>query len=277
MQGWSAAGRSDLVNMQRQPITERLRGGPDKAEKKISLIRLVPNAVTILALCCGLTAIRHGLEGRFEMSVAILFIAALLDGIDGRIARLMKVESKIGAQLDSLVDFLNFGIAPVLLVYMWGMADMERLGWLAMLTFTVCAALRLARFNVQAGDPDRPVWRDSFFTGMPSPAAGMLVLVPLILEFSGIPDMKRFYVAICFYTICLGALMVSNIPTPSAKRLSFRFKRRQSLVVLLTFGLLAGTLLTFPWVGLLLIGAVYILSLPVTAWQFYQIKSKNVV
>ncbi|MGC6472261.1 MAG: CDP-diacylglycerol--serine O-phosphatidyltransferase [Parvibaculales bacterium] len=261
--------------MQRQPITQRLKGSRDRGEKRISLIRLVPNAVTVLALCCGLTAVRHGLDGRFEASVTLLFIASLLDGIDGRIARLMKVESKIGAQLDSLVDFLNFGVAPVLLVYMWGMADMGRLGWLAMLAFTVCTALRLARFNVQAGDPDRPVWQDNFFTGMPSPAAGMLVLVPLILEFAGAPGVKSHYVLICLYTIGLGACMVSNIPTPSTKRLSFSLKRRQALFVLLAFGLLAGTLLTFPWVGLLLIGAIYALSLPVAAWRFYQLKSKN--
>ncbi|MGC6511718.1 MAG: CDP-diacylglycerol--serine O-phosphatidyltransferase [Parvibaculales bacterium] len=263
--------------MQRQPITERLKGGRDQGEKKISLIRLIPNAVTVLALCCGLTSIRHGLDGRFEASVILLFIASLLDAMDGRIARLMKVESKIGAQLDSLVDFLNFGVAPVLLVYMWGMADMGRLGWLAMLAFTVCAALRLARFNVQAEDPDRPVWRDQFFTGMPSPAAGMLVLVPLILEFAGAPDMKTHYVLICIYTICLAAFMVSNIPTPSTKGLSFSFKRRQALFILLAFGLVAGTLLTFPWVGLLLIGAIYTVSMPFIAWRFHQLKSKNAI
>ncbi len=260
--------------MERAPLTERLKRSGDY-EKKISLRRLIPNAITILALCCGLTSIRHGLDGRFEAAVTVLFIAALLDAMDGRIARLLKVESKIGAQLDSLVDFLNFGIAPVLIVYMWSIADMGRLGWLALLLFSVCAALRLARFNVEMIDPDRPVWRDVFFNGMPSPAAGLLILVPLMLEFAQIADVKSQYALICFYSIFLSAFMVSNIPTISTKKLSLSLRRKQTSLVLLGFGLLGGILLTFPWIGLLMLGALYILSIPLTIWYYVKLKSRS--
>ena len=204
------------------------------------------------------------------MAVVIVVFAALLDGVDGRLARLLKVESKIGAQLDSLVDFLNFGIAPVVLVYIWAMETMGRLGWLAMLCFTVCAALRLARFNVETSNPDRPVWRDNYFTGMPSPAAGLLVFVPPILEFAGLADVKSHYLLICFYTIALAGFMVSNIPTFSGKRLALSFTRKQAMPILLFVGVLGGTLLTFPWIGLLMIGATYLASIPFTILLYYR-------
>ncbi len=256
--------------MERRSLKERLETNEQTGERKISIRRLLPNVITILALCCGLTSIRLGLQGQFEMAVVIVVFAALLDGVDGRLARLLKVESKIGAQLDSLVDFLNFGIAPVVLVYIWAMETMGRLGWLAMLCFTVCAALRLARFNVETSNPDRPVWRDNYFTGMPSPAAGLLVFVPPILEFAGLADVKSHYLLICFYTIALAGFMVSNIPTFSGKRLALSFTRKQAMPILLFVGVLGGTLLTFPWIGLLMIGATYLASIPFTILLYYR-------
>lgn len=269
--------------MKKPPIIDRLKKGTaarvtkEVREKRISLRRLLPNVITVLALCAGLTSIRLGLDGQFEYAVGMVFLAAFLDALDGRIARLLKVESKIGAQLDSLVDFLNFGIAPVLLIYIWGIEGMGRLGWLAMLTFSVCAALRLARFNVDNSDPDRPVWMDNFFIGMPSPVAGILVLMPLILTFIGVEGVMENLALVCVYTIIIGMLMVSTIPTFSGKKIGFSLSRRQAMPVLLSFGLLAGTLLTFPWIALLISGGLYLLLMPVGAFVFSRLQKSNSV
>src|ERR1700674_1834683 len=162
---------------------------PDRDEPKrrrfrpIPVRTLVPNVITLLALCAGLTAVRLAIEGKLELSLAAIVLAAVLDGIDGRIARLIKGTSRFGAELDSLADFVNFGVAPALILYFWGLHELRSAGWIAALVFAICAGLRLARFNVSTDDPNRPAWASNFFVGMPAPAGAITVLLPIYLHF----------------------------------------------------------------------------------------------
>src|SRR5947199_3568746 len=154
---------------------------PDRDEPKrrrfrpIPVRTLVPNVITLLALCAGLTAVRLAIEGKLEFALAAIVLAAVLDGIDGRIARLIRGTSRFGAELDSLADFVNFGVAPALILYFWGLHELKSAGWIAALTFAICAALRLARFNVMIEDPDRPAWAGNYFVGVPAPAGAITV------------------------------------------------------------------------------------------------------
>ena len=148
------------------------------------LIHLLPNMFTVLSLCAGLTAIRYALDGRFELAVALIIVAGVLDGLDGRSARLLKISSKLGAELDSLADFLSFGVAPAILVYLWSLNQVKALGWALALLFATCCALRLARFNTELENTDRPAWMSRFFTGMPAPAAAGCAIIPLLMAFA---------------------------------------------------------------------------------------------
>src|ERR1700724_936627 len=154
--------------------------------RPIPVRMLVPNFITLLAICAGLTAIRLSTEGRMELAVAAIVFAAILDGIDGRVARMIKGQSKFGAELDSLADFVNFGVAPGLILYFWGLRDLKSAGWIAAMVFAICAGLRLARFNVSLDDPNRPA--SNFFVGVPAPAGAITVLLPIYLYFLGIPN-----------------------------------------------------------------------------------------
>ena len=148
------------------------------------LIHLVPNIFTVLSLCAGLTSIRYALDHRFELAVLLIIVAGIFDGLDGRSARLLKITSKLGAELDSLADFLSFGVAPAVLVYLWSLNQVKAVGWALVLLFATCCALRLARFNTELEDPDRPAWMSRFFTGMPAPAAAGCAIIPLLLAFA---------------------------------------------------------------------------------------------
>src|ERR1700740_2327790 len=165
---------------------------PDRDEPKrrrfrpIPVRTLVPNIITLLALCAGLTAVRMAFENRYVLALAAIVFAAFLDGIDGRLARLLKGTSRFGAELDSLADFVNFGVAPALILYFWGLHDLRSAGWIAALVYAICAALRLARFNVMLDDPDRPAWAANFFVGMPAPAGAITVLLPIYASFLGL-------------------------------------------------------------------------------------------
>ena len=152
---------------------------------------LVPNMITLLALCAGLTAIRLSTEGRMELALAAIVFAAVLDGIDGRIARLMKGQSKFGAELDSLADFVNFGVTPGLILYFWQLHDLNNVGWIAAMTFAVSSCLRLARFNATMDDPNKPAFAANYFTGVPAPAGAIIVLLPIYLSFLGVPPAAR--------------------------------------------------------------------------------------
>src|SRR6202521_2579798 len=166
---------------------------PDRPEHRrrrfrdIPLRTLVPNVITLLALCAGLTAIRLAVEGKLEWALGAIVFAAVLDGIDGRVARLLKGTSRFGAELDSLADFVNFGVAPGLILYFWSLHDLKSAGWIAAMVFAICAALRLARLHVGSDDPDKPAWANNFFVGVPAPAGAITVLLPIYLVFLGVP------------------------------------------------------------------------------------------
>src|SRR5438045_302716 len=191
---------------------------PDRNEPRrrrfrpIPVRTLVPNVITLLALCAGLTSIRLAIEGRLDLALAAIVFAAVLDGVDGRVARMIKGTSRFGAELDSLADFVNFGVAPGLILYFWGLKPLGNLGWIAAMVFAICAGLRLARFNVQIEDPNRPVWAGNFFTGMPAPAGAITVLLPIYLFFLHIPVPV---VVTLLYTLAIAALMISRLPVLS--------------------------------------------------------------
>src|SRR5690242_16874597 len=190
-------------------VTSPNSGDPRRRRfRRIPVRTLAPNMVTLLAMCAGLTAIRMAFEDRYVLALAAIVFAAILDGIDGRLARFLKGTSRFGAELDSLSDFVNFGVAPALVLYFWGLHDLKSVGWIAAMVFAICAGLRLARFNVMADDPNKPVWAGNFFTGMPAPAGAITVLLPIYLDFLGV---ERGVVLTWFallYTLAMAFLMV---------------------------------------------------------------------
>ncbi|HZD91285.1 MAG TPA: CDP-diacylglycerol--serine O-phosphatidyltransferase, partial [Pseudolabrys sp.] len=183
---------------------------------------LLPNMVTLLALCAGLTAIRMAVEHRLDLALAAIVFAAALDGIDGRLARMLKGTSRFGAELDSLADFVNFGVAPALILYFWGLHDLKSAGWIVALVFAICGGLRLARFNVMIDDPDKPAWAGNFFTGIPAPAGAITVLLPIYLNFLGLADNLITVWVTFVYTLVIALLMVSRLPVFSGKRMGKR-------------------------------------------------------
>ena len=225
------------VESARRDRPRRFRGIP--------LRFVVPNLVTLLALCLGLTAIRFASEGQFETAVVAIVSAAILDGLDGRIARALKGTSRFGAELDSLADFVDFGVAPALLLYFWNLHENKSLGWFAALIFAVACALRLARFNVMIDDPDRPAWMGNFFVGMPSPAGAIVVMLPLYLSFAtGVQIDRAFLPFEIAYVVLIAFLMASRIPNFSGKKIG-RVPRDWFIAVL--FGFVALILLVATW------------------------------
>ena len=244
---------------------------PDRDEPKrrrfrpIPVRTLVPNVITLLALCAGLTAVRLAIEGKLEFALAAIVLAAVLDGIDGRIARLIKGTSRFGAELDSLADFVNFGVAPALILYFWDLHELRSAGWIAALVFAICAGLRLARFNVAIDDPNRPAWASNFFVGMPAPAGAITVLLPIYVNFLGAPE----WAPITFlYTLLIAFLMVSRLPVFSGKRLGTRVPREMVLPVFVVVVLFVALLLSYPWIVLTLGTLVYLGCLPVGFWSY---------
>jgi CDP-diacylglycerol---serine O-phosphatidyltransferase len=250
----------------RGPRLPRLRR---RRFRRIPVRVLVPNVVTLLALCAGLTAIRMAFEDRYALALAAIVFAAILDAIDGRLARLLKGTSRFGAELDSLSDFVNFGVAPALILYFWGLHELKSAGWIASLVFAICAGLRLARFNVMLEDPDRPAWTSHFFVGMPAPAGAITVLLPIYASFLGLPHSLLLIYLTLVYTLCIGSLMVSRLPVFSGKRVGNRVPPELVgpviLVVVLSFALL----IAYPW-ELLTAGTIaYLSSLPF-GWLSYR-------
>jgi CDP-diacylglycerol--serine O-phosphatidyltransferase len=226
-----------------------------------SINRLIPNMLTVLALCAGLTAVRFALLENWEAAVIAIVVAGVLDGLDGRIARLLNGASKFGAELDSLSDFVSFGVAPALLLYQWQLAELKGFGWVLALVFSVCCALRLARFNTKLDNTDLPAWTGRFFVGVPAPAGAGLVLLPMMATFelgSGYADHPLLVGAV---VLAVALLMVSRIPTYSIKRV--RIPHRHVVPTLLVVGLLAAMLVSIPWLTLIGVGAVYVASIPV--------------
>lgn len=219
-----------------------------------SLAQQLPNLITIAAICAGLTAIRSAVIGDFAVAVQLILVACLLDGLDGRLARRMGCSSKVGAELDSLADFLNFGVATPIVIYFWALHEMESAAWIAVLIFAVCCVLRLARFNVAAKSGAEVDAR--YFEGLPSPAGAILVMVPLYLAFA-FPDAARTPgYAICFYMIGIGILLISRIPTWSFK--TTRVSRYNLIFFLISFAIVGFGLLSYPWFTLIVLCAGYV-------------------
>lgn len=239
--------------------------------KDLPFNRMIPNILTMLALCAGLTAMRFALEGKWEAAVGALVVAGILDTLDGRIARILQGTSKFGAELDSLSDFVSFGIAPALVLYLWVMRDAGQVGWVLVLLFGVCCALRLARFNTNVEDPDPPAWARNFFTGVPSPGGGGLVLLPMILSFQVGEEYLRDPWVAGTVIVVVSFLLVSRYPTYTFKNL--RVAHRYVLLTLLGVGLFAAFSVAAPWTVLTGVLVAYLITLPFSLRSYRRIKN----
>jgi CDP-diacylglycerol---serine O-phosphatidyltransferase len=243
----------------RRPRLSRLQ---QQRLRRIPVRTLVPNVITLLALCAGLTAIRMAFEDRYGLALSAVVFAAILDGLDGRLARLLKGTSRFGAELDSLSDFVNFGVAPALILYFWGLHELKSAGWIAAMVFAICTGLRLARFNVMIDDPDRPAWTANFFVGVPAPAGAITVLLPIYLAFLGLPRSAVLTWVMLFYTLGIALLMVSRLPVFSGKRVGTRVPSEMVGPVILLVILSVALLISYPWVLLTAATLAYLVSLP---------------
>jgi len=246
------------------PSNER---GPD-----LPLIHLLPNLLTILAICAGLTAIRFGYQGDFEKAVRLVLLACVLDGLDGRLARLLKCESEVGAELDSLADFVNFGVAPALIVHAWALQDYSGFGWIAVLGYAVCCVLRLARFNVDNGQETTEVKGD-FFVGLPSPAGALLAMLPMYLAFLFTDLQTPPGAVIAVYLLFVGLLMISRLPTYAWKNAAIA--QEYSRYVLIGAVLTAAALLTYLWMTLIVLTIAYAISVFFAGWSVLKAKQQK--
>lgn len=247
-----------------RPRRQRLKGLPFN--------RMIPNILTLLALSAGMTAIRFGLQERWEHAVFALAVAAVLDGLDGRVARILKGASKFGAELDSLSDFICFGVAPALLLYLWSMEGTGRLGWVLVVLFSVCCALRLARFNTKMDEPDLPPWAYNFFSGVPAPMAAGLVVLPMMLSFQVDSPLFRTPEVVGVFLVTVSVLMISRIPTYAFKKV--KIPNPWILPTMLFVGLFAASLVTAPWLTFSATMVVYGASIPLSVRSFRALKRK---
>ncbi|BCH25852.1 CDP-diacylglycerol--serine O-phosphatidyltransferase [Mesorhizobium sp. L-8-10] len=249
-----------------KPFQPHGQGGPRIHEIPLRLI--IPNLITVLAICAGLTGVRMAFEGRFQTAVVMVLIAAFLDGIDGRVARALKASSKFGAEMDSLADIVNFGVAPALVLYAYLLDQAGSPGWIAALLFAIACGLRLARFNVLLGDEERPAWQADYFVGVPAPAGAALVMLPAYLGFLGVEPGPGFAFAGVGYTILIAILLISRVPVYSGKKLGLRVRR--DMVMPLIFGVVAYVLLlsAYPWYTLTASVAAYLVFLPFSAGAY---------
>ncbi len=243
--------------------------------KPIPVRLLAPNFITLLALCSGVTAIRMAIESRYELAVAAIIFAIVLDALDGRVARLLKGTSKFGAELDSLADFVNFGVAPAIVIYLWSLQSLKSIGWIVCLVLAICCAARLARFNVALEDPDKPAWQAGFFKGVPAPAGAGLALLPMYLGFLGLIDGQTFAPAILLYTGVVGFLMISSIPTLSGKGSGERIRRDLVLPMMLITVLFVSLLVSFPWAMMTALAVVYIACFPLGYWRHQKLTAQH--
>ena len=234
--------------------------------RSLPINSLAPNMLTVLALCAGLTSMRFSLNESWQLAVMAILVAAVFDGLDGRLARLLKGTSKFGAELDSLSDFVCFGVAPSILIYRWTLSDLGGVGWILALAFSVCCALRLARFNTALDSANQPTWMANFFTGVPAPAAGGLVLLPIILSFQVAESFFHLPLVSAAMVAAVAFLMVSKVPTYSFKRL--RVRREFILPVLIVVGLLAAVLWSYPWLTLTGLAVLYVASIPLSVRSY---------
>jgi len=242
------------------------------ADKKKARM-ILPNMLTLIGVCIGLTSIRFALDGRFEFAIIAIIFAALIDGLDGRIARLIKGTSKVGKELDSLTDMISFGVAPAFIMYFWQLNTLGRVGWLICLIYVICVALRLARFNVNS--ETQSSWKDNFFEGVPSPAGGILVLMPLIYSKSELQFLKidyTYFVPILFLLISI--LLISKLPTYSFKKIAV--PRRLTIFLLFGVVLFFGLLLIYTYNVIVVSSLLYLALIPFSIFHFQNLSKKFV-
>jgi CDP-diacylglycerol---serine O-phosphatidyltransferase len=244
---------------------------PDEDQRKprsigpVPIRVLIPNLITLLAICIGLTAIRMGIEGRMELAVCAVVAAAILDALDGRLARLLKGTSRFGAELDSLCDFVNFGVVPAILLYIWTLHDLKSIGWAGAIVFAVAAALRLARFNV-ALDAPKPAFTQDFFVGVPAPMGAILVMLPIYLGHLGLLDLPVVSATVSLvFCVIVALLMVSQLPTWSFKKSTARIRRDMVAPVFVCVVLLTTILVSYTFEMLSVVAVLYLAAIP---WAF---------
>ena len=241
------------------------------ADKKNARM-ILPNMLTLIGVCIGLTSIRFALDDKFELAIIAIIFAALIDGLDGRIARLIKGTSKVGKELDSLTDMISFGVAPAFIMYFWKLNTLGRFGWLLCLVYVICVALRLARFNINSNQ--EPSWRDNFFEGVPSPAGGILVLTPLIISLSGFDLFQLNYELIVpAFFILTSLLLISKFPTYSFKKIVI--PRRTTIFLLFGIVLFFGLLLIYTFNVIAISAVIYVFLLPISFFHFQKIKKQH--
>ena len=241
------------------------------AEKKNARV-ILPNMLTLIGVCIGLTSIRFALDGKFEFAIIAIIFAALIDGLDGRIARLIKGTSKVGKELDSLTDMISFGVAPAFVMYFWKLNTLGRFGWLVCLIYVICVALRLARFNVNSNQ--EPSWRDNFFEGVPSPAGGILVLTPLIISLTNFNYIQLNYdIIVPAFFITTSLLLISKFPSYSFKKIVIQ--RKTTIFLLFGIVLFFGLLLIYPFNMISVSAVVYLLMLPISFFHYQKLKKQN--
>jgi CDP-diacylglycerol--serine O-phosphatidyltransferase len=241
------------------------------SEKKNARM-ILPNMLTLIGVCIGLTSIRFALSGEFHLAIIAIIFAALFDWLDGRIARLIKGTSEVGKELDSLADVISFGVAPAFIMYFWTLSSLGRLGWLLCLIYVICVALRLARFNVHSNQG--PSWKDNFFEGVPSPAGGILVLTPLIVSLSNFDFIKlNNNIIVPAFFIITSLLLISKFPTYSFKKIVIQRKTTIFLLfgIILSFGLL----LVYPFTVISVSTIIYVLLFPLSFFHFQKLKKQN--
>ena len=244
----------------------RLRGIPLRV--------VLPNLITVLAICAGLTGIRLAFEHRFELAVVMVLTAALLDAVDGRIARMLKATSKFGAQMDSLADIVNFGVAPALVLYAYLLDRAGAFGWIAALLFAIACGLRLARFNVMLEDPDRPAWKADYFVGVPAPAGALLVLLPVYVGFLGVPHGAPFAFSASGFTVLVAFLMVSRLPVYSGKS-GMRVRRDIVMPMMLGIVLYVALLASYTWHTMAATAIAYLAFLPFSARAYVRREARE--
>ena len=241
-------------------------------EKKNNARVILPNMLTLIGVCIGLTSIRFALDGRFEFAILAIIIAALIDGLDGRIARLIKATSKVGKELDSLTDMISFGVAPAFIMYFWKLNTFGRFGWLLCLIYVICVALRLARFNINSAQV--PSWKENFFEGVPSPAGGILVLTPLIFSLTNFSFIKINYdVVVPIFFIATSLLLISKFPTYSFKKIVIQ--RKTTIFLLFGIILFFGLLLIYPFNLIFISSIIYLGMLPISFIHYQKLKKQN--
>jgi CDP-diacylglycerol--serine O-phosphatidyltransferase len=248
---------------------------PQRQRRGIPLRAVVPNAVTALALCSGLTAIRFAIAAEWDKALAAIMVAAVLDGMDGRIARMLNGESRFGAELDSLSDVIAFGVSPAIVLHLWALQHWPRFGWLFALAYAVCTALRLARFNASLDDVDQPRKSAGYMTGVPAPAGAGLLLLPIFLWLASDGDLGwlRDRIVVAPWALLIAFLMISTVPTFSWT--SFRLRSHVRLWVLVAIAMVGGALLVAPWETLSGIALLYVVSIPFSIASYARIRRQR--